>query len=78
MMVTARMDSFGMIPEISVGEVSVLTSIISVIAAARSVGTQIEKWSKASKASNRNVFFSFFNGEALDYIGSGTAAYQMQ
>ncbi|CAI2301838.1 unnamed protein product [Caenorhabditis sp. 36 PRJEB53466] len=77
MMVTARMDSFGMIPEVSAGEVSVLTSIISVIAAARSVGTQIEKWTKASEASKRNLFFAFFNGESLDYIGSGAAAYQM-
>lgn len=78
MMVTSRMDSFGMIPEVSVGEVSVLTSIISVIAAARSMGNQIEKWQKASSESNRNVFFAFFNGESLDYIGSGAAAYQME
>ncbi|EFP12372.1 CRE-APH-2 protein [Caenorhabditis remanei] len=77
MMITSRMDSFGMIPEISVGEVSVLTSIISVIAAARSMGTQLEKWQKASNESNKNVFFAFFNGESLDYIGSGAAAYQM-
>lgn len=78
MMVTSRMDSFGMIPEVSVGEISVLTSLISVLAAARTMGTQIEKWQKASNASNRNVFFSFFNGESLDYIGSGAAAYQME
>ncbi|UMM13006.1 hypothetical protein L5515_001497 [Caenorhabditis briggsae] len=77
MMVASRMDSFGMIPEVSVGEVSVLTSIISVLAAARSMGDNIEKWKKASNVSNRNIFFSFFNGESLDYIGSGTTAYQM-
>uniref|UniRef100_A0A1I7T8I8 Nicastrin n=1 Tax=Caenorhabditis tropicalis TaxID=1561998 RepID=A0A1I7T8I8_9PELO len=78
MMVASRMDSFGMIPEVSVGEISVLTSMISVLAAARSMGTQIEKWQKASNMSNRNIFFSFFNGESLDYIGSGTTAYQME
>lgn len=77
MIVTSRMDSFGMIPEVSIGEVSVLTSIISVIAAARSMGQQLDKWQKASNASNRNVFFAFFNGESLDYIGSGAAEYHM-
>ncbi|EGT39717.1 hypothetical protein CAEBREN_05366 [Caenorhabditis brenneri] len=67
-----------MIPEVSVGEISVLTSLISVLAAARTMGTQIEKWQRASNASSRNVFFSFFNGESLDYIGSGAASYQME
>ncbi|CAB3410817.1 unnamed protein product [Caenorhabditis bovis] len=78
MAISARLDSFGVIPEVSPGELSVLTSIISVIVAARTISDSLTKWSDASYLSNRHIMFSLFNGEAFDYIGSSAAVNRMR
>ncbi|EGT39735.1 hypothetical protein CAEBREN_06379 [Caenorhabditis brenneri] len=85
MMITSRMDSFGMIPEVSVGEISVLTSLISVLAAARTMGTQIEKWQRASNASSRNVFFLILQRRVVglhwkwsSFLSDGVRSFQSQ
>ncbi|KHJ91073.1 hypothetical protein OESDEN_09068 [Oesophagostomum dentatum] len=77
LMFAARMDSFGLIPEISPGEVSVVTSAIAVMAAAHVIGAHMNDFERAANSSNRRLIIAFFDGEAFDYIGSSSAAYSM-
>ncbi|CAI5438525.1 unnamed protein product [Caenorhabditis angaria] len=78
MVLASRMDSFGVIADVSPGEISVITSLIAMISAARSIGTNFENWSKASKKSNKYLMFSTFNGESFDYIGSSATVHLMR
>ncbi|KAK6034886.1 WHEP-TRS domain protein [Cooperia oncophora] len=51
LMLSARLDSFGLIPEISPGEISVVTSVIALLAAARTIGMHADIFEKAANAS---------------------------
>ncbi|WKX91231.1 hypothetical protein Q1695_009790 [Nippostrongylus brasiliensis] len=77
LMLSARMDSFGLIPEISPGEISVLTSVIALLAASHAIGQNSDIFEKAANASNRYVISAFFDGESFDYIGSSDAAFDL-
>uniref|UniRef100_A0A7I4XZ02 Nicastrin n=1 Tax=Haemonchus contortus TaxID=6289 RepID=A0A7I4XZ02_HAECO len=77
LMLSARLDSFGLIPEISPGEISVLTSVIALLAAAKTIGMHSDIFEKAANVSNRHVIAAFFDGESFDYIGSSDAAYDL-
>ncbi|EPB76848.1 Nicastrin [Ancylostoma ceylanicum] len=70
-------DSFGIIPEISPGEISVLTSVIALLATTRSIGQHLDVFERAANTSGRHVIVAFFDGESFDYIGSSDAAYDM-
>ncbi|VDK44262.1 unnamed protein product [Cylicostephanus goldi] len=77
LMLCARLDSFGIIPEVSAGEISVLTSVIALLATTRAIGQHLEVFERAANASDRHVIVAFFDGESFDYIGSSDAAYDM-
>lgn len=77
LVVAARMDSFSMFSESSVGDVSVLTSLISIIAVAKALGNNLSEFESAANTSRRSVMFSFFHGESLGYIGSSRTVYDM-
>ncbi|EPB76847.1 Nicastrin [Ancylostoma ceylanicum] len=64
-----QQDSFGLIPEVSPGEISVLTSVIAVLAAARGIGLHASAFEKAAEHSDRH--------ESFDYIGSSDIEYTM-
>ncbi|PAV69081.1 hypothetical protein WR25_21953 [Diploscapter pachys] len=78
LMLATRMDSFGVIPDVSPGDMAVMTSLISLLASARAMATNAELFQSASKQNNKYVMFSVFNGEAFDYIGSSATAYKME
>ncbi|PIO52977.1 hypothetical protein TELCIR_25708, partial [Teladorsagia circumcincta] len=63
------LDSFGLIPEISPGEISVVTSVIALLAAAQTIGTHPDLFERAANISNRH--------ESFDYVGSSDAAFDM-
>ncbi|KAL6731792.1 hypothetical protein Aduo_002621 [Ancylostoma duodenale] len=77
LMLCSRIDSFGIIPEISPGEVSVLTSVIALLATTRAIGQHLDVFERAANTSGRHVIVAFFDGESFDYIGSSDAAYDM-
>ncbi|KJH51642.1 Nicastrin [Dictyocaulus viviparus] len=77
LVLSSRVDSFGLIPEISPGEISVITSVIGLLAAARAIGEQFESFERAAHTSNRHVIIAFFDGESFDYIGSSDVAYDL-
>ncbi|XGW21160.1 hypothetical protein V3C99_004256 [Haemonchus contortus] len=77
LMLTARMDGFGLIPEISPGEISVVTSVIALLAVIQIIGENFALFEEAALASNRHLLIAFFDGEAFDYIGSSRVAYDM-
>ncbi|EYC28283.1 hypothetical protein Y032_0008g75 [Ancylostoma ceylanicum] len=77
LMIAVRQDSFGLIPEVSPGEISVLTSVIAVLAAARGIGLHASAFEKAAEHSDRHVLIAFFDGESFDYIGSSDIEYTM-
>ncbi|EYC28286.1 hypothetical protein Y032_0008g76 [Ancylostoma ceylanicum] len=77
LMLCTRIDSFGIIPEISPGEISVLTSVIALLATTRSIGQHLDVFERAANTSGRHVIVAFFDGESFDYIGSSDAAYDM-
>lgn len=56
------MDSFGLIPEISPGEISVVTSLIALLATAQAMGRHYDVFERAAIASNRFVIVAFFDG----------------
>ncbi|VDN52641.1 unnamed protein product [Dracunculus medinensis] len=73
----ARMDSFSMMTESAVGDISVLTSLISLLAVAKAIGDDPKEFINAGNSSKRAVMFSFFHGESLGYIGSSRAVADM-
>ncbi|KJH51643.1 Nicastrin [Dictyocaulus viviparus] len=77
LMLTARVDSFGLIPELSPGEISVVTSVIALLATIHTIGKQSDIFKHASNISNRYLIIAFFDGESFDYIGSSHTAYNM-
>ncbi|VDM53257.1 unnamed protein product [Angiostrongylus costaricensis] len=77
LLLSSRLDSFGLIPEISPGEISVVTSVIALLAAARAIGQHFAVFERAAYASDRHVIIAFFDGESFDYIGSSDVAYDM-
>ncbi|CAI4227561.1 unnamed protein product [Auanema sp. JU1783] len=70
LLLAARLDSFGLIPEVSFGDISVVTSLITMLAIAKGIGDNYESFESASSNSNKYLLYSLFNGEAFDYIGS--------
>ncbi|KAL6739566.1 hypothetical protein Aduo_013004 [Ancylostoma duodenale] len=72
LMLCARTDSFGIIPEISPGEVSVLT-VIALLATTRTIGQHLNGFERAANKSARHIIIAFFHGESFDYIGSSDA-----
>ncbi|RCN33547.1 cation diffusion facilitator family transporter [Ancylostoma caninum] len=77
LMLAVRQDSFGLIPEISPGEISVLTSVIAILAAARGIGLHASAFKKAAEHSDRHVIIAFFDGESFEYIGSSDVEFTM-
>uniref|UniRef100_A0A158P8U2 Nicastrin n=1 Tax=Angiostrongylus cantonensis TaxID=6313 RepID=A0A158P8U2_ANGCA len=77
LMLSSRLDSFGLIPEISPGEISVVTSIIALLAVARAIGQHFAVFERAAYTSDRHVIIAFFDGESFDYIGSSDVSYDM-
>ncbi|KAK6036134.1 Nicastrin [Cooperia oncophora] len=73
-----QLDGFGLIPEISPGEISVVTSVIALLAVVQAIGKNMDIFEQAALASNRHLLVAFFDGEAFDYIGSGSVAYDMK
>uniref|UniRef100_A0A8R1TW88 Nicastrin n=1 Tax=Onchocerca volvulus TaxID=6282 RepID=A0A8R1TW88_ONCVO len=70
LMLSARMDSFSSFTEAAVGEVSVLTSLISLLAVAKTISNHSSEFEAVARHNRRAVIFAFFHGESLGYIGS--------
>ncbi|WKX91233.1 hypothetical protein Q1695_009791 [Nippostrongylus brasiliensis] len=77
LMLAARMDSFGLMPEVSPGEISVITSVIALLAVVQAIAKNQEAFTEAALTSNRYLLIAFFDGESFDFIGSSRAAYDM-
>lgn len=77
MMLTARLDSFGLIPEVSPGEISVMTGLIALLTTAKGIGASYDQFEEACEKSNNYLLIALFNGEAFDYIGSSHLMYDM-
>ncbi|CAJ0964033.1 unnamed protein product, partial [Mesorhabditis belari] len=75
--IATRMDSLSFIPEVSPGDFSTITSIMTVLAAAKAIAAEGSGFEAAANASDRRILFSFFHGEAFDYIGSSRALFDM-
>lgn len=56
------MDSFSMMTESAIGDISVLTSLISLLAVAKAIGDDPKEFINAGNSSKRAVMFSFFHG----------------
>ncbi|VDK47548.1 unnamed protein product [Gongylonema pulchrum] len=67
------MDSFSSFTEAAVGEVSVLTSLTSLLAVAKALGSNLSEIEKLAERYGRAIIFAFFHGESLGYIGSSAA-----
>lgn len=59
------MDSFGLIPDISPGEVSVVTSVIALLAVLQAVGKHLDSFKQAALSSDRHLLVAFFDGTWL-------------
>lgn len=59
---TFQMDSFGLIPDISPGEVSVVTSVIALLAVLQAVGKHLDSFKQAALSSDRHLLVAFFDG----------------
>ncbi|CAG9539997.1 unnamed protein product [Cercopithifilaria johnstoni] len=70
LILSARMDSFSSFTEAAVGEVSALTSLISLLAVAKTIANHSSDFEAVAQRNGRAVIFSFFHGESLGYIGS--------
>lgn len=56
------MDSFSSFTEAAVGEVSVLTSLISLLAVAKAIANHSSELELAAQRNRRAVVFAFFHG----------------
>jgi hypothetical protein len=77
-LLSARLDSFSTFSGSVGGDISVLTSVITILSIADAIGKKPVLFENRSKAHNRQLLLSFFNGESLGYIGSGRSAFDMQ
>ncbi|KAI5705556.1 hypothetical protein M8J75_016366 [Diaphorina citri] len=76
-LVTARLDSKSMFDGIVPGALSTVTSIVTLLSAARILSQARSKLSPPSKP-NTNALFLLLDGEAYDYIGSSRVVYDMK
>lgn len=76
-LMTARLDSFSTFSLSIGGDNSVLSGLIPILLVAKAIGTNRELFEKKAKENDRQVMFSFLNGESLGYIGSSRMAYDM-
>uniref|UniRef100_A0A915Q4S1 Nicastrin n=1 Tax=Setaria digitata TaxID=48799 RepID=A0A915Q4S1_9BILA len=72
LILSARMDSFSSFTEAAVGEVSVLTSLVSLLAVAKTIANHSNEFEAVARQNGRAVIFAFFHGESLGYIGSSS------
>lgn len=56
------MDSFSSFTEAAVGEVSVLTSLISLLAVAKTIANHSNEFEAVAQSNKRAVIFAFFHG----------------
>lgn len=73
-----QMDSFSIFSQSRGGDESVLGSLITTLAVARSVGAHREAIERAANSKHRQVAFTFFAAEALGNIGSSATVFEMQ
>ncbi|VBB31080.1 unnamed protein product [Acanthocheilonema viteae] len=69
-LVLRKMDSFSSFTEAAVGEVSAITSLISLLAVAKTIAKHSSDFEAVAERNERAVIFAFFHGESLGYIGS--------
>ncbi|XP_033325186.1 nicastrin [Megalopta genalis] len=74
-LVTARLDASSLFDRISPGAENVVTGLVTLLATAYHLNNLFKN---ATLASNRNIVFSLFNGEAFDYIGSSRLIYDLK
>ncbi|XP_066911809.1 nicastrin-like [Clytia hemisphaerica] len=78
-MATTKMDSTAFFHDIALGADNGVTGIVTLLGAAFALGNYKRELSEKSMAEKlRPVLFSFFNGEAFDYIGSSKMVFDMQ
>ncbi|VDN06858.1 unnamed protein product [Thelazia callipaeda] len=70
LMLSVRMDSFSSFTEAAVGEVSVLTSLICLLAVTKTISNHLKEFEVWGHRNNRAVIIAFFHGESMGYIGS--------
>lgn len=76
-LITSRMDSFSSFANTVLGEISVLNSLISLIAVTEAIGKHLKKFEEAANRSHHSLAFSFFHGESLGMIGSSRVIFDM-
>ncbi|KAI1728981.1 nicastrin domain-containing protein [Ditylenchus destructor] len=75
--IASRMDSFSSFTSSRGGDLSVLTSIVSLLAVAEAVGQNLALFLHESTMRNRQLLLSFFHGESLGYVGSSRMVWEM-
>ncbi|KAE9551765.1 hypothetical protein FO519_005002 [Halicephalobus sp. NKZ332] len=76
-LLATRMDSFSAFSTSLGGDNAVLTSLIPILLVANAIGGNRELFEKRAQEKNRQLLFSFLNGESLGYIGSSRMAFDM-
>ncbi|XP_013386352.1 nicastrin-like [Lingula anatina] len=75
-MATARLDSFGLFEAQYAELESPVVSFITLLAAAEAIGRVKQDIVEDKNA--KDIMFTFFQGESLDYIGSGRMVYDIE
>ncbi|KAL3076273.1 hypothetical protein niasHS_013544 [Heterodera schachtii] len=73
----ARMDSFSTFRGAKGGDLSVLSSLVSLLLVAHSVGQKMDTFNRLASLSRRQLLFAFLHGESLGYIGSSRWVWDM-
>uniref|UniRef100_A0A7E4VWR5 Nicastrin n=1 Tax=Panagrellus redivivus TaxID=6233 RepID=A0A7E4VWR5_PANRE len=77
-LISSKLDSFSLFNEAANGDVSVLTSVITLITLADAIGKKLELFQERAQKHNRQLMLAFFNGESFLNIGSSRTAFDMQ
>ncbi|KAH9511768.1 hypothetical protein DERF_010201 [Dermatophagoides farinae] len=73
-----RLDTFSMFDGLAPGADSVMSSLITIIAIAEILYRPDIQSKLINNDNRRSLFIALFDGEAFDYIGSSSAAFQMK
>uniref|UniRef100_A0A183CD71 Nicastrin n=1 Tax=Globodera pallida TaxID=36090 RepID=A0A183CD71_GLOPA len=74
----ARMDTFSTFRNAKGGDLSALSSLMSLLLAADAVGRQMDTFLRLARQSGRQLLFAFLHGESLGYIGSSRWMWDME
>uniref|UniRef100_A0A915ELQ4 Nicastrin n=1 Tax=Ditylenchus dipsaci TaxID=166011 RepID=A0A915ELQ4_9BILA len=76
-LVSSRMDSFSTFTGSRGGDLSALTSVISLLAVAEAIGQNLGVFTQEANRNQRQLLLAFFHGESMGYIGSSRMLWDM-